>query len=293
MVVALHLDNENARHIRAEERLRVERSHVDEVALVVGRIIHICVACHHVVNSRRSAIRQTPQWRRLVRRLRRIRERRKWPHRRVCLVRLARPVRIPSVAVFDSVRQSVAVAVAVVRIRPVDELVEVRESVAIRIGVGIFSDCRIQPVIRFPSVAHSVAVAVRERWIRSGGKFFRIGKSVSVEVSVPVIVEIPEISELPFVGKSVAVRGKSLRTGEADVYVIDESRAAEDREFVHRTCIAVHGEAFIHEDSVKVEIPKAVREVVAARASRPACASLRANRRVRDEHITVEEYGMA
>ena len=104
-----------------------------------------------------------------------------------------------------AVKPPVTVRIGILRIRPKPVLVEIHESIVVRVLRGVGRVVRIEPFPTFPSVRHAVAVRV---------KIGRIGRRVRVELivvrnAVVVRVGVTWIAAKPdllAVRKPVAVR---------------------------------------------------------------------------------------
>ena len=169
---------------------------------------------------------------------------------------------------------------------------EIRIAVAIAVESGVGGVERVEAVRKLPRVGKSVAVSVGGSEIRAGHILVKVRKPVAVEVACSVASERAEVSPLPLVGQHVAVGGKAFRTRDADVDVVDAPRPSMQVEGVYRGRRPTHRKPRGDEDSIEVEVPPAVREVISACTPRPAGVVLHADGKVRDESVAVGEDRM-
>ena len=152
------------------------------------------------------------------------------------------------------------------RIRAVRDFLRIRNAVTVRVGITR----RRAEELHLDPVVESVAVRVGQERIRAVTVFLKVRKAVVVGIAGAVAVERTEVTELPFVGKEVAVRGESVRTrlGDRDLVegrlaVTGDADAAEGRRR------RVHAEILSREDAVDIKIPGPVRVVETDRHARP------------------------
>ena len=84
-----------------------------------------------------------------------------------------------------------------------------------------------------------------------------------------------------------------MRTRKPDVYVIQITASANGGHGVYRPGTASHGKTGRHQESVKIEVPDAVRKVKPTRTARPPILILHADCGIGDNPAAIRKNRMA